>query len=77
MEQLHAAEGPESFGWIAKTESEQSTLTAHESDEELLDTGAGSLSLLNEDPRLETISSGIHEAMLDKAQLLLVRKSVW
>ena len=77
MKQLHAAEGPESFGWIAKVLSEQSTLTAHGSDAELLDTGVESLSLLNEDPRLETISSGIREAMLDKAQLLLDKKSVW
>ena len=77
MEQLHAAEGPESFGWIAKTVLEQSTLTVHESDAELLDTGVDSLSVLSEDPRLETISSGIREAMLDKAQLLLDKKSVW
>ena len=77
MEQLYAAEGPESFGWIAKTVSEQPTLTAHESDAELLDTSVESLSLLNEDPRLKTISSGIREAMLSKAQLLLDKKSVW
>ena len=50
MEQLHAAEGPESLGRISKTVCEQSTLTAHESDAELLETGVESLSLLNEDP---------------------------
>ena len=71
-EQLYAAEGPESFGWIGKTVSEQSTLIAHESDAELLDTGVESLSLLKEDPRLETISSGIREAISANPKLTIL-----
>ncbi|KAL9953121.1 hypothetical protein ACROYT_G040483 [Oculina patagonica] len=80
MEQLHAAEGPESFGWITKTVPDHSTPSAgegNESDAELLNTGVVSLDLLDDDPRLETISSGVREAMVDKARLLLDNKSVW
>jgi len=72
MAELHAAEGPQSFGWIASNECEQ-----NECNTDMLDCKISSLDLLNEDPRLESISSSVHEAMVEKAQLLLDNKSVW
>ena len=72
MAELHAAEGPQSFGWIASNESEQ-----NECNTDMLDCEMSSLDLLKEDPRLESISSSVREAMIEKAQLLLDNKSVW
>ena len=80
MEELHAADGPESFGWIANTGCDLSKPSSRHRNgchAEIVNSGVDSLELLDEDPRLETISSSVREAMVEKARLLLDKKGVW
>ena len=80
MEEHHAADGPESFGWIANTGCDKSKPSSRDEircHTEMLSSGVDGLDLLDEDPRLQTISSSTREAMAEKARLLLDKKGVW
>lgn len=80
MEDLHAADGPESFGWATGTGCEKSKPTSRDvigCTTEMLSRDVDGFDFLYEDPRLETILSAAREAMVKKARLLLDNKGVW
>jgi len=80
MEDLHAADGPESFGWAAGTGCEKSKPTSRDvigCHTEMLSRDVDGFDCLYEDPRLETILSASREAMVKKARLLLDTNGVW
>ena len=80
MEDLHAADGPESFGWATGTGCEKSKPTSRDvigCTTEMLSRDVDGFDFLYEDPRLETILSTAREAMVKKARLLLDNKGVW
>ena len=75
MEELHVANGPGSFQWVTNIESMSSSSLI--SEESPLDAGLLGLDHLNDDARLEVISSALREEMIKKAEVLLKNKSVW
>ena len=80
LEDLHAADGPESFGWAAGTGCEKSKPTSRDvigCHTEMLSRDVEGFDCLYEDPRLETILSASREAMVKKARLLLDTNGVW
>lgn len=80
MEDLHAADGPESFGWAAGTACEKSKPTSRDvigCHTKMLSRNVDGFDCLYEDLRLETILSASPEAMVKKARLLSDTNGVW